>query len=196
MRRILASAVLLTAAAGALGAQVGPTGWELVGTLGAQFRGERGKVIDGAVIDAGIILPSATLTRWEFDAGLAQFTAHSAEDVSMVESSLEVDALLLHDFVRSGAWRLEGAVGPVVALGVGCHHDTDVPGDPASVTIACVNPAANIGSVQVGGRARLLGEWSGPRAGFYSAVVLSGHTVSSAGSLSPALVVGLRVPLR
>jgi hypothetical protein len=195
MSRVIAGVALLVAAAGTLGAQASPNGWQLTGTVGAQFRGERGKVIDGAVLEVGAILPSSSATRWGFDAGVAQMNAHNAANKQVIESAFEGDVLVMRDLMRRGEWRLEGGVGPVVAYGVGCRHESTGPTDSAPTgAIPCVDPAAEKGTVRVGARARLLGEWMSPRAAFFAALTLNAHTVSSGDGLSPALVVGIRTP--
>jgi hypothetical protein len=193
---------MLLAAPNVAIAQLGYSSWQLTGSAGVRFREERGQTLNGAALTAGFITPSAGELRWEFEAGISQLTAHRIEVVPPVgqvdsrETSFEAAALAEVTLARSGHWLLIGGVGPVASLSTGCTNEGTGAFSPGPREATCFNSFAVSGTTRIGGEVKLVSTWRGPRAAFEIGVSAAAHTVASGNTVSPALFIGLRAPLR
>src|SRR5579872_7293875 len=115
MRKLMAAAVGLVVLTGPAFAQSTGTPVALTGFVGANFRSEGGRIIDGAFFNLGVILGSRSATRLELTLGGAQMNAHSDQNISQIQSSLEGSVMAERDLLTRGSFALEGALGLVVS---------------------------------------------------------------------------------
>ena len=205
MRKLLFALLILLATANVAIAQLGYASWQLTGSAGVRFREERGQTLHGAALTAGFITPSSGDLRWEFEVGISQLTAHATiqllgaatpSTLDSRENSFEAVALAELTLARSGHWSLVGGAGPVASLSTGCTNEGTGAESVGNSGTTCFNSFAISGTTRIGGEVKLLSVWRGPRAAFELGVSAAAHTVAAGNTVSPALFLGVRAPLR
>ena len=204
MRKLLIAVLILLAKESVASAQAAGRSWELTATAGMRFREELGKTLDGAALSGGVITPSSGPLRWNFIVGISQLTAHQTiyppgpgpitQDSR--ETSFEAAALAELTLATRGRWSLVGGAGPMVSLSTGSTNEGTGASAVGNAGTTCFNSFAISGTKRIGGEVQLLGVWRSARAALEVGVSAAAHTVAAGGTVSPALFLGFRAPLR